>query len=52
MDFYERKSGLTEQEKLLLNVFTDLSCSEVRPEATTQQISGITRLFHQCSHAV
>lgn len=45
MDFYETKSGLTEQEKQLLNVFTDLSCSEVRPEATTQQIQALPGYF-------
>ncbi len=45
IEFYEAKTGLTEQEKLLLNVFTDLSCSEVRPDATLQQIQALPGYF-------
>ena len=39
------KSGLSEQEKQLLSVFTDLTCSEVRPEATMQQIQALPGYF-------
>lgn len=45
IEFYEMKSGLSEQEKQLLSVFTDLTCSEVRPEATMQQIQALPGYF-------
>lgn len=47
---YEMKSGLSEQEKQLLSVFTDLTCSEVRPEATMQQIQALPAIY-QYSYA-
>lgn len=45
IEFYEAKSGLSELEKQLLNVFTDLTCSEVLPEATSQQIQALPGYF-------
>lgn len=45
IEFYEAKSGLSELEKQLSNVFTDLTCSEVRPEATSQQIQMLPGYF-------
>ena len=45
IEFYEARTGLSELEKQLLNVFTDLSCCEVRPEATSQQIQSLPGYF-------
>lgn len=45
MQFFSTKPGLTALEKQLLNVFTDLSCSEVRQEATLQQIESLPGYF-------
>ena len=40
------------QDKLLLSVFKDLSCSELRPNVTQEQIAKLPRYFQQLAKAL